>query len=184
MRATYDRNSFSAILAQARKHGLELRDKRLLSIGERQPDPKVVEASRQGFQVTVLEAFPANIENVRSKMPDWRFIHMDCADMPGHDSELHIGRYDIIWWYHGPEHLAKEVGMGLFKFFKRRARFVISSMPHGAYEQKELNGNPYEKHASAWRGEDFQGLGGAVYVESFKGDDKSSLDVFIKGEGA
>jgi hypothetical protein len=181
MKPTYDRNDFLSILEQAKCCGLNLTSMKLLTIGEREPDPKIIEAGKCGFDITVLEVFQPNILKIQTVMPNWRFIHLDISELP-YRPDIDLSGYDIIWWYHGPEHLSKAIGKNVIAYLKHSSRFIISSMPHGMYDQSELYGNLHERHVSAWYPDDFKEVNGTVYTENETGDDKTSLDIFIKGE--
>jgi hypothetical protein len=62
------------------------------------------------------------------------------------------------------EHLSKHDGHLLLDELERVGRsLIIVSSPIG-WPQKEIYGNPYEKHISEWKPEEFEGLGYKVKV--------------------
>jgi hypothetical protein len=62
------------------------------------------------------------------------------------------------------EHLSKHDGYLLLNESERVSRsLVITSSPMG-WPREEIYGNPYEKHISEWKPEEFEGLGYKVKV--------------------
>jgi hypothetical protein len=175
-KADYNRNDFWEILARAKVHGLAEEPSSLITFGERVPDEKIIQALKC-FSVTIVEGNQKNVELLRAALPNLSICHSLIQDY-AFDKD-----YDICWWYHGPEHLPKEIALTVIRSMQAHCNMVILSMPHGNYPQGEYLGNPLEKHVSTFYPSDFEEFGDDAwaYFESEHGDDFSSIDVFIKG---
>ena len=104
-----------------------------------------------GREATVLEANATNAAYHRlSGQP---VIHTDVRQLDG------VGKYDAVFWYHGPEHIAKDELPDVLAELESRADLVVLGCPWGKYAQDAVGGNPYEIHRSALTPQDFQGWG-------------------------
>ena len=68
-------------------------------------------------------------------------------------------KYDIVFFWHGIEHIEKEDVSKLLRRMSKYAKLIVLGMPYGEYEQGELYNNPFEKHISAWYPADLQKFG-------------------------
>ena len=192
----YERELFSTFMQKAEDLGLKFKGKKLLTIGERTPDFKIIEASKHGWQIDILEAFPHNLQYICRNpyigheifaKTNFHLIQGDIIDtLKNEDNEqLDYSKFDLVWWFHGIEHLTKQEGEKVLRELIKRSKVIIMSMPHGVFEQspEDLSGqnNPYELHKSAWYPIDFEGLKAVTFVEGAP-DMRSSMDVFIKGD--
>lgn len=108
-----------------------------------------------GYKITLLEAWPTNCE-VLSKDP--RFAKVICEDVR-HVGKL-PGKYDIVVWWQGPEHVEKEDLPGIFEALAKKAKkLVLLACPWGVNPQGPVGGNPFEVHRSSLDLEDFTSLG-------------------------
>jgi len=197
MKPDYNRELFSGFISKAMELGLIPRIKTLLTIGERAPDFKIIEASRLGMKITVLEPFKDNFQaiidnpyiNQQNITDSWKFVCADIAQIlePEVLKKAKLDQYGIVWWFHGIEHLDKEVGKKVLDVLVKNCKIIIMSMPNGLFPQtpEDVGGtnglNPYELHKSAWYEEDFKDYNATVFAVGER-DDKTSLDVFIKGD--
>lgn len=113
-----------------------------------------------GHRVTLLEAFEPNCEAFR-KMPELveRVVHGDVRDA----AKLELGRFDIVFWFHGPEHVHRHELAGVLRALEGMAdRVVVLGSPWGEWPQGEAYGNPYEVHVSALEAADYARLGYSV----------------------
>lgn len=104
---------------------------------------------KAGYEIDVIEIFPANVEQLGSLKWIHRVIEGDIRYFDPMDT------YDLVVFWHGPEHLKKDEVSKLVTKMKRYAKAIIFATPNGIYEQGEEYGNPAEVHASAFYLEDF-----------------------------
>ena len=100
-------------------------------------------------RIVILEAFQANYEFLRKKFassPPYEVIHGDVRNA----EEVANGTYDVVFFWHGPEHLhSDEIGPVLAKLERMAGKVIVLGMPHGRYDQGPEYGNPYEEHLAA-----------------------------------
>lgn len=73
--------------------------------------------------------------------------------------------YDVVVWWHGPEHVKKdEFEKALPKIMVRSRLAFIIGCPNGKYDQGKLYGNPHEKHKHHWLPNELERLGFNVYT--------------------
>jgi hypothetical protein len=106
-----------------------------------------------GWKIDVIEAFLPNI----IQLYEVRWINnLITGDIREFQPEE---RYDVVMFWHGPEHLEKEEVAPLIVKMKTYADLVIFATPNGVYDQDEVYGNPHERHLSTWYKEDFEAIG-------------------------
>jgi len=187
----YRREFFTDFINKAKEHGLEPKGKRVLTIGERMPDFKIIEASKQEWSITVIEASRKNIQNIMSNpyirdtigdSSKWKLICADIRNISSFENQLDLKSFDIVWWFHGIEHLEKEEGIKIFEFIKKNCKILMMSLPHGTHIQPSelVISNVYEEHKSEWLPEEFIKYTDAIYITGK--ENKGSIDLFIKGD--
>lgn len=114
--------------------------------------------SALGFDThDVLEAHKPNVDKLnlpeaRAKVCGDALKIKECRGL--------LESYDIIVWWHGPEHVKKDQ-------FERALPDLISmcniglviGCPNGKYDQGAIHGNPFEQHKHHWLVEEFEALG-------------------------
>jgi len=118
-----------------------------------------------GREVHVLEAHPPNAAALRAD-PHHPVAGIVCGDVRK-NFELcwHLAPFDLIVWWHGPEHVPKAdlprllapsgaEGLG---WLCRGA--ILCGSPWGRYEQGAVGGNAYERHQSALYPSDYRAWG-------------------------
>ena len=124
----------------------------LLYIGARLPDGLrgIQELRNAGYAVTILEVWPDNVR----KLLEAGF------DATQGDVLFDGTRFDVVFWWHGPEHVEKselpQVAAGLKEISRR---LLVTGCPWGRYEQGEEYGNPHERHVSHLEPEDLTAAG-------------------------
>jgi len=98
-------------------------------------------------RIVILEAFKENADCLRADANGWtpalEIVHGDIRD-PGSIP----GRFDVSFFWHGPEHLKEaEIG-GVLKNLEVASKVVVLGCPYGVYRQGAEYGNPYEEHLS------------------------------------
>ena len=109
------------------------------------------------LDIDILEIWKPNVDYLR-KTVTW-FNDVIEGDVRNIDKVL-SKKYDIIFWWHGPEHIKKtELFMTIQKLENYANKYVVLGCPWGDYPQGEEYGNPYEVHTAAFYEEDFQAYG-------------------------
>ena len=111
-----------------------------------------------GHEVKVLEAWPANAEWVQqSGLADTVVL----GDLRELDS-LPLGdNYDVIIWFHGPEHVEEEEFIPILNTLEQRGTVVVLGAPWGKTPQQP-GVQPFERHLSGHWPEDWKQLGYAT----------------------
>lgn len=106
------------------------------------------------YEITVLEAFDKNVNYLKNI--DWikEVIHGDVTD-------IDVGeKYDIVFWWHGPEHIKENQLNDTITKLERYANVaVVLGCPWGLFPQKALHNNPFEIHVSHNDYQIFEDLG-------------------------
>ena len=185
-KADYDRNSFFSVLNNVKEltqYNIPENSKEMvfLSFGEREPDIKTLQANSL-YTIKIVEGFKPNVDRLQSLYPTLDVTLSTISDFVKSEEFLN-NTYEIIWWYHGPEHLEKEESLFLLKQMQKRCKLLLTSMPHGYYEQGAYMNNNLEIHRSSFYIKDFETFGDKAFVfwETPNGDDRTSIDVVIKG---
>lgn len=109
-------------------------------------------------RVAVLEIFPDNVAFLRNNFvgPQYEIMQGDVRDVKSLFSE----KFDVCFFYHGPEHLRREETGGVLGDLESMAnRLVVLGMPYGVYEQGVAYDNPHEVHQWSIYPGDLQKLG-------------------------
>lgn len=111
-----------------------------------------------GYEIDVLEAWRLNVRDLikmNKKEKIYRTILL--GDVRNSRHILADRYYDVIIWWHGPEHVNSEEIMPTIKKLESHARkMIIIACPFGRHKQGIAFGNPYEKHLSTIYPEDFK----------------------------
>lgn len=114
-----------------------------------------------GYHVDILEAWDFNVKILREKWSEkkkgqGKVFHGDvrnCLRIVKPES------YDVVFWWHGPEHIhAKDLARTL-KQLEAVAPLVILGCPWGLAPQGPVGGNEYERHLASLEPSDFEKLG-------------------------
>jgi len=66
---------------------------------------------------------------------------------------------DCLLFWHGPEHIKKDIFLSKLKLLEDKYKLLIFGMPLGEEPQGDAYGNPFERHVSAWDTEEWKNLG-------------------------
>ncbi len=106
-----------------------------------------------GYQIDVLEIYPPNVQYLQKLGWINTVIEGDVRQA----SELLTKTYDVVFWWHGPEHIEKESLEATIAGLKGIAtKLVVLGCPWGRHVKKHANENPHEAHISALYPEDFR----------------------------
>ncbi|MDT9196034.1 MULTISPECIES: hypothetical protein [unclassified Limnospira] len=131
------------------------RGKTLLYVGARTDRFDYGKELREaGYKITILEIFDKNVDFLRNISWLEEVILGDVRTWKSHQT------YDVVFWWHGPEHIdKKELKPTLSKLEDLAREAVILGCPWGDYPQGHSYGNEHEEHVSAYDGNDFADLG-------------------------
>jgi len=116
------------------------------------------EFRRAEYNITIIEAFLQNYHSlIKEHKGLFDFINQGLIE----DFNPPGGRrYDVIFWWHGPEHVEEERLPGILRRIEGFGnRLVILGCPWGRYRLGAKDGNPYEVHRAYYYPEMFIGLG-------------------------
>jgi len=96
------------------------------------------------YRITILEVWTENVLYYKQD-PRFSIIQADVRNV----GKFPLGQFDIVMWWHGPEHVEKDVLPNIFnELFKHTKKVLVLACPWGRYEQGTARGNPYEEHKS------------------------------------
>jgi len=100
---------------------------------------------QKGYRIDILEVFDKNLQSLKKLKFINKLIKGDVREV----DKLIDQEYDVIFWWHGPEHIHKnELKDTLNKLKKISNKLVVCGCPYGKYEQGVVYGNVWEKHLS------------------------------------
>lgn len=113
-----------------------------------------------GYKIDVLEIWKPNVQALDVMNRRWKIFNKIMLGDVRNVEQILQHRYDVIVFWHGPEHL------GLLHFASTMRKLgdfakhlLICGCPWGDYPQGAVKGNEYEKHLSSLFPEDFKKLG-------------------------
>lgn len=106
-------------------------------------------ASSRYDRIVILEAFRENYDWLKAEFEgrggQYQVVHGRAQEV----EDLGLGMFDVVFFWHGPEHLPEEEIAPTLQALERVARHVVvCGMPFGFYEQGSEYGNPFEVHRS------------------------------------
>jgi hypothetical protein len=129
--------------------------KSVLYIGARPSRADFLEAFRkEGYEIDILEIYQPNAEHFKK-------IQWINKVIEGDVSEVKLKKkYDIIFWWHGPEHIKEDKLKGTLKKLESASKkLVVLGCPWGKIEQNEIFENENERHLSYFDTGYFEELG-------------------------
>lgn len=112
------------------------------------------------YEIDVLEIFEPNVESLRILNRRWKIFNKIMLGDVRKVEEILQHRYDVIVFWHGPEHLhLHEVAPTMLKLESFAKKLLICGLPWGEYPQGPVDGNAHEKHVSSLFPNDFKKLG-------------------------
>ena len=114
-----------------------------------------------GYEIDCLEIWGPNVEGLIELNKEHKiFRNIIHADIMQLGLELDYGPYDVVMFWHGPEHIKKEFLPQLIINLEALAtHYVIMAAPIGRYEQGPVDGNKYEIHETFLHPHDFDEYG-------------------------
>ena len=113
------------------------------------------------YKIDVLEAWESNVKGLEELNAQYGiFRNIIHADIMNNGIEGMLDSYGVVMFWHGPEHVERKKLPKLIKKLESlAAHYVIMAAPIGRYVQKEVDGNPYERHRSYLNVKDFKKFG-------------------------
>lgn len=112
------------------------------------------ELQAAGYDMTVLEIYEPYAEALQAGLD----VVVGDVRGVGH-IELPHDHYDVAFWWHGPEHVAKMDVPDTLAQLEDIADLVVIGCPWGTFEQGAVDGNEWQEHKSTWYAQDFRRLG-------------------------
>ena len=112
------------------------------------------------YTIDVLEIFEPNVKALEIMNRRWKIFNKIMLGDVRKVEEILQHRYDVIVFWHGPEHLNLLYFVPTLRKLEDFAKhLLICGCPWGVYPQAAIKGNEYEKHLCSLFPEDFQKLG-------------------------
>lgn len=113
-----------------------------------------------GYEIDVLEIWKPNFTALEILNQRWKIFNKVMLGDVREVEEILQHQYDVIVFWHGPEHLhLNDFVPTIRKLEDFAKRLLICGCPVGDYPQGPVKGNFYEEHASSLFPEDFKKLG-------------------------
>jgi hypothetical protein len=126
-------------------------NKSMLYIGASTNRAHWLEEFTQIYQTDVLEIWQPNLEFITK--------NYKCNTILGDVRTTQLKFYDIIFWWHGPEHIHKNELPTTLNNLENKTNLIVLACPKGSYPQDTIYGNPYEEHLWNIEPEDLNNLG-------------------------
>ena len=103
----------------------------------------------------ILEVFSHNVNDAITKgCPNDKIQLGNILDVDQYEN------FDCILFWHGPEHIEKDVFLNALPSIEAKAnKLIIFGMPLGHEPQDDAYGNPFERHRSDWYEHEWKKLG-------------------------
>lgn len=131
--------------------------KSLLYIGAKKSRIRMIDLFiTANYIIDIIEIWPLNIEGLKDFEGIRTIIKGDVRNV----SEMNLASYDVVMWFHGPEHVQeKELYKILDDLKKISKKLIVTACPWGIYKQGKARGNIHEQHLSYLYPEFFKELG-------------------------
>lgn len=125
---------------------------------------------KHGYELLdVLEVWEPNVEWCKANLKVRQIVLGDVRQIDCYP-ELEPS-YDTIIWHHGPEHVSRQEFEAVLPKIMARCRTFAVGCPWGIWEQDDLRGNTFERHAHHWLPEELESLGFSCYTFQTGGKD-------------
>lgn len=114
----------------------------------------------------LLEIFKPNLDGLKNNIINNKIL----GDVRIID-KLIKSPYDVIGWFHGPEHISKSEFITTLPKIMSLCNIFVIGCPYGIWEQGAIHNNPHEVHISHWYPEELEILGFDMYLFGNKPDD-------------
>jgi len=113
---------------------------------------------QNNIEWNIMEIFQQNIDDsIEKGCPPDNIFNGNILNVDNYNN------YDCVLFWHGPEHIEKEVFKTNLELIESKAnKIIIFGMPLGYEPQGDSYSNPYECHVSEWNEKDWVELGYTV----------------------
>jgi hypothetical protein len=113
---------------------------------------------KQKYRIDIIEIWPENIAGLKAWNQKKKNVKkFYCADIR---KFIPASKYDVIMWWHGPEHVRIEELRDILAHLEWSARhLVILASPWGDVAQEIDSKNPFEEHLAALYPKTWSGFG-------------------------
>ena len=126
------------------------------------------ELHEAGYEVTLLEIDKANAYFYGGH--PWLRGGVICGDVRGIGDLAAGRRWDVVVWWHGPEHIAQEDLERTVRGLEAVGGLVVLAAPWGRNDQPMIQGNEHQEHKSHLQPGDFERLGYKTATCGVEGD--------------
>ena len=132
-----------------------------------------------GVELHLLEIWGPNVEHYQERETEIfaSVTQGDVREIAG----MHLGQFDAIVWWHGPEHLEADEWPAALVGLEALAPLVVVGCPGGGWEWGRGMDNPFETHRAHLYPADLEAAGYTVQTTG-KGPDRQELLIAWKGE--
>lgn len=123
------------------------------------------ELHEAGYEMTLLEIDPDNAYYWAAH--PWLGGGVICGDVRELGQER---RWDVVVWWHGPEHVARADLGPAVRRLEAVAGMVVLAAPWGVNEQPMVEGNAHQEHKAHLQPADFERLGYCAVTCGVQGD--------------
>lgn len=110
-----------------------------------------------GYNVDIIEIYEENFNYIKN---NYKFRKIILGDI----QEFELETYDLIFWYHGPEHIEKENFKPTLERLEKKTKHIVIGCPKNDHLVYDNNLNIFEKHLWKVCENDFISLGYSVKV--------------------
>ena len=116
--------------------------------------------NQNNIKWNILEIFKKNITDaIKIGCPENNIIEGDLLKTQTYKN------YDCILFWHGPEHVDKEIFLNKLPEIEKKAnKLIIFGMPLGEEIQGQIYGNKWEEHISSWEKYEWEKLGYKTFI--------------------
>ena len=128
-----------------------------------------------GWHLELLEVWRPNLDHYTSGGP---FHDLTLGDI----REIERLAHDMLFWWHGPEHIGRDEIPTLLKRLEEMVPVIVLGCPWGKYDQGAEYGNPFEEHKATLYPADFLDWGYEVAMRG-KADTGDGLSHILAWKG-
>jgi SAM-dependent methyltransferase len=111
-----------------------------------------------GFFSTGIDICAATVKQCRARQVHDSYLTGDFMQVEFKE------KFDIVVLSHVIEHFDRDAGVDVLRRIESIARHLVYvETPYGFLEQRDVRGNPYQRHRSGWFPHDFQSRGYTVF---------------------
>lgn len=100
-------------------------------------------------KIVIIEAFGENYQFLKERFEAENSPYRVVWGKVQEIKKFHLGSFDVVFFWHGPEHLRQDEIVPTLRSLERMCNhLIVCGMPFGFYEQGPEYGNRFEVHQS------------------------------------